>query len=83
MSKVGFPKPDPALTVIPLNHGLESHVTKRRGIAHGHLERREGSGGRTVHLRADPSLRSRMTGYGWIDFGSFSVSFVFSVALCA
>jgi hypothetical protein len=28
MSKLGFPKPDPALTVIPLNHGLESHVTK-------------------------------------------------------
>jgi hypothetical protein len=36
-SKLGFPKSDLALTGIPLDHGLESHVTKRRGIAHGHL----------------------------------------------
>jgi hypothetical protein len=36
-SKLGFPKSHPSLMVIPLNHGLKSHVTKRRGIAHGHL----------------------------------------------
>ncbi len=37
MSKLGFPTSDPAPMVIPLDHGLQSHVTKRRGIAHGHL----------------------------------------------
>jgi hypothetical protein len=29
MSKLGFPTSHPALMVIPLNHGLQSHVTKR------------------------------------------------------
>jgi hypothetical protein len=38
LSKLGFPTSDPALMVSPLNHGLESHATKRRGIAHGYLE---------------------------------------------
>jgi Flp pilus assembly pilin Flp len=37
MSKLGFPSSNPSLAIIPLKHGLESHVTNRRGITHGHL----------------------------------------------
>jgi hypothetical protein len=37
MSKLGFPKSDPSLEVISLDHGLEAHATKRCGIAHVHL----------------------------------------------
>jgi hypothetical protein len=36
LSKLGFPRSDPASMVSFLNHGLESHAT-RRGIAHSHL----------------------------------------------
>jgi hypothetical protein len=35
--KLGFPTSNPSLVVIPLDHGLESHGTKKCGITHGHL----------------------------------------------
>src|SRR5882724_5517229 len=37
LSKLGFPKSRASPMIMPLNHGLEAHATKRRGIANGYL----------------------------------------------
>ncbi len=39
LSKLGFPRSHPSLEINSPVHGLEAHATKRRGIAHGYLDR--------------------------------------------
>jgi hypothetical protein len=53
MSKPGFPKSNPSLDVISLDHGLEAHVTKMRGIVHSHLEESVEPGGLEVTVVAE------------------------------